>query len=962
MNQHTLFCPQCDTFLHTAAACPHCHWQRPPAGSLGEAVGEALLLGRAVYGPPVVRGGKIWYAAPPTDKDIGGELLAVQQNGRFIQRFSLQELAPNSGIPVALGLADSGQHLLVGLSDYALDQGGAAKPLLALDPVSGEIVWQVNTHSRELSVPAISGGYACFAGIAQDAIYLLHVSNRLLTQVPIKTDSRFHPTVTNGVVIVISGSFIGPSTLLALDIHSSQTLWRKDVTGHCGQPVAANGMVYLPWGRTLYAFDAHSGTELWQYADLRRTSQGLTSAPLLVHGNWLLLPGGGSDPQQRDSYALHALDAASGQRQWVFSIPQSGPAHHIMVTPAVFDNSVIIGERQGTIYALNLHNGTLQWQASLPRRLAAPPVADGAVLLLPSRDGYLYSLRWQETAVRPPYSPQHYATQQAWELAAAAHLLVETPDYVAAARCLFNLGQWTRAEQLFRLAGDAHGEAEALARQGKYDAALACYPATELSPKQKAEWLSKAGQHGEAAELFASLAQTPAEWLLAAQAYERAQRPLKAMDAYKQANHQEEVERLAATLDLSLLDKARGLVGWRKLVERYASTGHLDAAADLLEQNEAWAEALALHQQAHHWERVRELSQQLGDWQSEAAACEQLAVQERTAGGPRNRQEWWAAAAQVYAEHTQWVHAERCFAAAQYYSPWAAALAAQGKLVEAAELLCRPESRDYAAAATYFWQAAETAVSRQAAWQQFNREAAALYAQAEQCYEYVGDVAGLRQARQGFDRCLNRPRPELRNAHIERPFQQGFITVVKIPLYNVGFAPATQVQLFAYGPPLDRPQREDAQPMGDPIAALPAGATRELTLHLEPLRASQDGESPLEFSFYLRYQDGEETRQTERFGLAAAVMPNYVDMAKELAVRGGPTSITLNMSQGNMFLNEGDAVVIERKRGEERPSSYIMTTQTTPPLQNLSTSRRCPDCQTIVDDGDKYCSICRHPL
>ncbi len=93
MNIDALFCPQCDTFLHTTAVCPHCHWQRPPDGSLGEAVGEPLPLGCTVAGPPVVGGGKIWYAAPPTERETAGELLAVAQNGRLSQRFPLADLA-----------------------------------------------------------------------------------------------------------------------------------------------------------------------------------------------------------------------------------------------------------------------------------------------------------------------------------------------------------------------------------------------------------------------------------------------------------------------------------------------------------------------------------------------------------------------------------------------------------------------------------------------------------------------------------------------------------------------------------------------------------------------------------------------------------------------------------------------------------------------------------------------------
>lgn len=991
MDRFTLFCPQCDTFIHTADFCAQCQWQRPPAVDLGQAVGEPLPLGRAVYGPPLTRGGKIWYAAPPTEKDAAGELLAIQQNGRLIQRFSLTDLAPEAGIPVALGLGDGGQHLLVGLLDYALNQGGAAKSLLALDPVSGEVAWELPTQSRELGTPVVADGYACFAGVTQDAVYTLHLASRRLTHFSLKVDSRFQPALTGGVIILISGSFIGPSYVLGLEARTGQELWRKEAARGFGQPVAAKGVVYMPWGRTIVAFDARSGEEIWQYGQLRPTSLGAATALLLAYDNWLLVPGGAGDPQ-KNGYALHALHAPSGQRRWLFEVPRAGSGHHILVPPVILEDCAIVGERQGEVYALDLASGEMQWQASLPRRLAAPPLADGATLLLPSRDGFLYRLRWQPTMARPPLPPQVYADRHEWELAAAAHLLAETPDYRAAANCLLRAAQWARARQLFNLAADPIGEAEALARLGRYEEAVAVYPADEISPQQKAEWLIQAGRHGEAADLYASLAKQLEEhestyqkaWQDAAETYERAKRPLKAMEAYKKAGDQEAVDRLADTLDLSLLDKAWGLAGWRILVDRYKRSGHLAPAADLLEENEDWAEAIALHRQAKNWGRVRELSRQLQDWGGEAAACEKLAEQGGMDGTERSGQEWWLAAGQLYADHQQWPDAERCFTAARHYEWWAAALAAQGRLVEAAELLCAAESRNYAAAADYFWQAAEAAVAQKQAWEVFNPEAAALFEEAEKYYHWTGNTSRLLQARQEADRCRKRPRPLLGNAHIAAPFQQGSIAAVEIPLRNTGFAPAMQVQLFAYGLALKRPRREDAFPVGDPVAVLPPQTEQILVINLEPQQHSSE-ETPIQFNFFLRYGDGGEKRETERFGFATAVFPSYVDMVKEMTARGSSGSMTLNMSiGGNMFVPGGNmevGAVINRSttssdsltrpaptgikfpqlRSESEPLPLITSSITTT-SSALVWVERCPHCGAWAGGRVAYCKDCGKPV
>ncbi|MDT8305162.1 MAG: PQQ-binding-like beta-propeller repeat protein [Anaerolineae bacterium] len=614
----SIFCPQCDTLLLDAAVCAACGWQRPRlSASAGEMVGEPVPLGRPLSGQPALFDDVIWYAAPATSPETAGALVALHRGGSMVRRHELEPLLGGEGLPVATSVCGDGRFLYPGLLDYAFGDERPLKAIVALEPRSGRVAWQLATASRELSTPVVAGEELFVAGASQEAVYAASVAEeRLLWRTALPADQRFQPAVTQHTVAVLAGPLTGDRYLVGLDRRDGAITWQVPVGTGAGQPVAAGEVVIVPRQERVEAYGAADGSLYWAYDDARVTSRGITTARLTVGEELLFAPVGAWDGDAR-AYALHALSLDDGQRCWAYTWPAA--AGRSKVPPVLFGDAVISGNSAGDLVALDRETGELLWRHTLPQRLVAAPALVSGMLLLPGRDGHLFRLHWQEGDERPAEEPAIYEATGEWEQAAVAHALAELPDLAAAGRCLMRASQPSRALQLYTAAADDHGAAEALAAMGQLEAALKLLP--QEARAQRAAWYSELGRHDQAGELYAELEQ----WEAAAEAFEAAHRPLKAVRAYHRAGLQEDVVRLAAQLDLEAVEALVDVLGWEAAVARYKEAGQLAAAADMLEGHALWEDALALRRQEGNWERVLEICRQLGDWEGEAEACLTLA-------------------------------------------------------------------------------------------------------------------------------------------------------------------------------------------------------------------------------------------------------------------------------------------------------------------------------------------------
>ncbi len=1036
-----LFCPQCDSLLLEAAECASCGWRRPRVvARLGAPAGEPVPLGSALSGAPAQFDDVVWYAAPPASPESAGALVALRRGGSLVRRHELEPLLGEAGLPVATGVIAGGGFLFPALLDYAFGAERGPKPLLALEPHSGQIAWQLPTPSRELSLPALSGDTLYVAGASADFVYAFSLSQeRLLWQAGLPADQRYHPVVAGEAVAVVAGTLTGSRFLVALEQESGAERWRVPVEPGAGQPAAGAGLVIVPGQGQLFAYEAATGRLRWEFAGARATSRGIATAPLVAAGDLLLLPAGLAAEGTR-GYGLLALELATGELRWEQRLPPDGG--RIKVAPAVFGSSVICGNGAGLLLALELATGELLWQETLPQRLAASPALVENTLLLPGRDGQLFRLRWQESDDRPAQEAAAYEAAGDWEQAAVAHALAEPPRLAEAGRSLLRAGQPARALKLFEAAGDSAGAAEALAQLGRLEEALAQLPATASA--QRAAWHEALGHHDRAGEMYAELE----EWAAAGAAFEAAHRPLKAVRAYHNAGMQAEVVRLAGALELVAVTDLVDVLGWEATVARYREAGHLDAAADLLEAHQAWDEALALRRQQGNWDRVREICCELGDWEGEAEACLQLAealprrevvvaaprreptdglperlhervrqallrcdafagdtalaatfvdgriapwrqrladgdsvldrvegaiallhnqsdragrnglalllqvLGERADEGDAQRGEllalagetaaalemapqrtelvespaarqWRAQAGELYAAHERWAEAERCFRAAGHVQRWAEAIAQQGRWDEAGDLL-NAHKIGYEQAAAYYWEAAVAERAALPAWERRAPAAAALFQKAQECFLFSGNLEGLLICRTEADRCLLRPRLVLGEGTLHGELQQGVTSQLTLPLYNVGFGPARNIEVYAYGSALKRPRGDAVWAGSAPHVA--ANGEVAVTAAVEPSAAGH-GETPLQIKLLLRYEDVRNGLAAEDgpFEIHQPVLPAAATARPDQELRIRPHH------QGYYFDNREQVEIARAARGVARGERNVTAVLETMP-------------------------------
>ncbi|MFC6757791.1 MULTISPECIES: PQQ-binding-like beta-propeller repeat protein [Haloarcula] len=138
-------------------------------------------------------------------------------------------------------------------------------------------------------------------------------------------------------------------------------------------PIVADGAIYQTSrdSETLYAISAEDGSELWTY-DLESTE--IPAEPAVADGRVFV---GGKVGK------VHAIDAATGKREWVYDTGNSN--FETLRGPAVADETLYVaktnqGGANGKLVALDVSNGDIRWEhQEAIGIMSAPVVADGTV-------------------------------------------------------------------------------------------------------------------------------------------------------------------------------------------------------------------------------------------------------------------------------------------------------------------------------------------------------------------------------------------------------------------------------------------------------------------------------------------------------------------------------------------------------------------------------------------------------
>jgi outer membrane protein assembly factor BamB len=147
-------------------------------------------------------------------------------------------------------------------------------------------------------------------------------------------------------------------------------------------PAISDGKVFIgSMDGNVYAFDAPTGTLLWNY-NTNNTRWGLRSSPAVANGIVYI---GSSDD------ILYALKASDGSFVWSFGTdPLANEMYQGAVesSPAVVDGVVYVGAWDGCLYALNASTGKVIWKQYTGAAItfSSPAVAYGMVYVGNAQD------------------------------------------------------------------------------------------------------------------------------------------------------------------------------------------------------------------------------------------------------------------------------------------------------------------------------------------------------------------------------------------------------------------------------------------------------------------------------------------------------------------------------------------------------------------------------------------------
>jgi outer membrane protein assembly factor BamB len=266
--------------------------------------------------------------------------------------------------------------------------GSGDNNVYALDASTGDQIWNYTTGSVVGSSPTVVNKIV-YIGSSDHNVYALNASDgRKIWNFTTQDDVVSSPAVTNGVVYVGDFSYYSEGAFYALNASTGTKIWSSITDGAMiSSPTVSNGMVYVgSVGGYLYAFDAISGYQVWNFS---------TYTPRIYAGGYYW--GITSTPAVADGvvYAIStwhantfALNASTGEKIWF--VDGGG-----FSSPAVADGVVYIDSR-----ALNASDGALIWGFPTEGVNSSPALVDG-VLYFADRNGNFFAVGEPSTTPTP---------------------------------------------------------------------------------------------------------------------------------------------------------------------------------------------------------------------------------------------------------------------------------------------------------------------------------------------------------------------------------------------------------------------------------------------------------------------------------------------------------------------------------------------------------------------------------
>lgn len=147
------------------------------------------------------------------------------------------------------------------------------------------------------------------------------------------------------------------------------------------------GILYAATVDRVEAFDSQTGEALWSFPAEADAKSGFYSAPVVDEERGLLLVAGFNDQTVHALRLKDDTDEMPGLA-WEFSAAEGQYVGQGTIAGDLF----LIGNGDGSLYAINLVDGSLAWEFETQDRIWATPLVVGETVYLASLDRHLYAL------------------------------------------------------------------------------------------------------------------------------------------------------------------------------------------------------------------------------------------------------------------------------------------------------------------------------------------------------------------------------------------------------------------------------------------------------------------------------------------------------------------------------------------------------------------------------------------
>lgn len=235
---------------------------------------------------------------------------------------------------------------------------------------AGPVHGSITVHDGFAYIPTIRGSLHCVSASTGHEAWTFETEGEIHSS-PAVVDDR-----------VIFGSTSG--TVHCLETSTGHEIWSTD-TGSpvLSSPAVAGQRVFIGSGPMAYSLSVTNGLPLWVVP----IGEGIRSSPAVESDEVFFATTAGNLNSQ-----VFNLDALTGLIRWQFSNPDGGS---FLSSPAITDDSVLIGSDNALLYMIERGSGELIWSFETGGPITSSPALSRDHVYVGCGDGRVYAIRYR---------------------------------------------------------------------------------------------------------------------------------------------------------------------------------------------------------------------------------------------------------------------------------------------------------------------------------------------------------------------------------------------------------------------------------------------------------------------------------------------------------------------------------------------------------------------------------------